>query len=99
VVIEQPDRGHNWLGVAGDPAGSARRLKLVDHAYAFGVQSGFASVFYDQHRGQQISEEHKRALECVADQASTQLHDLLGPEAANVAQRAGALLTRGTLDR
>src|SRR5581483_8302296 len=100
AVIAHSDRvGHNWLGVPSE-AGDFR-LKLVDHGYAFGLQGGLNSTFYNTLNGQQIPEERLRGLRsCGSPRQERQLQALFESEEQelqNAIDRAQQLAETGVL--
>ena len=84
AVIAHSDRsGHNWLGL--DDAAGQRRLKLVDHGYAFEIQGALNSDFYNQFQGQQIPGPYLAALRrCEAPAQARQLARLFETEPATL---------------
>jgi hypothetical protein len=100
AVIAHSDRGHNWVALGPDAA-SGYRLKLVDHGYAFDIQGGFQSVFYNEFANRPLSDEHLAALRrCESPRQERHLADLFEaePQALQAAfDRAGNLALRGTL--
>lgn len=97
-LIDHGDRGHNWLAVPADK--NTRRLKLVDHGYAFGIEGrGFSSAFYENHRGEQLSEEHLGALSRLEQPRQEMvLNQLLGAAWDEVRERAATLREQGALN-
>jgi hypothetical protein len=99
-VIAHSDRGgHNWLGV--DDAAGQRRLKLVDHGYAFDLQGALSSTFYAEFQGQAIPGQHVAALQrCQALRQGKQLQSLFTNEAGalqNALVRVQRMVQGGTL--
>jgi hypothetical protein len=102
VLVAHTDRaGHNWLAVPG--SGSASRLKLVDHGYAFGTSATAApsSTFYEERRGHEIPDEHREPVTDLAQRGEDlpRLRALLGADAVDaIVARAESLSEMSVLE-
>jgi hypothetical protein len=101
VLVLHTDRTHNWGAVPGH---GEKRLKLIDHGYAFREWPGreFASSFANAKAGQEIPDDLAELLDDFLGRAETDdgLEELLGEDVLEeLVARGRTLVEDRTLNR